>query len=79
MDKPCLKACPVTAFDGTQYRLETCVDYIITPQGENCMTCGCLARRACPIGRVFAYQPAQASFHMKAFRKSRLAARAQSV
>jgi hypothetical protein len=31
------------------------------------MSGGCLARRACPVGREYAYDPAQARFHMQAF------------
>ena len=28
---------------------------------------GCLARRACPVGRDFPYEPAHAAYHMKSF------------
>jgi hypothetical protein len=77
-DKPCLTACPVDAFTGFSYDVERCVDHIISPQGQDCMAGGCLARRACPIGPAFRYQPAQARFHMEAFRRSRLAARAKT-
>lgn len=78
-DKPCLHTCPVAAFDGTGYKVETCVDHIGSPAGSPCMSTGCLARQACPVGTAFAYHPRQAAFHMKAFKKSRLAARGQTV
>ena len=74
--RPCLSACPVTAFNGQAYDVDACVDHIALPRGAECMTAGCLARRACPVGQAFAYEPAQMQFHMKAFRNSRLAARA---
>jgi hypothetical protein len=35
------------------------------------MSRGCLARHACPVGQGFAYAPAQAEFHMRAFRAAR--------
>jgi len=75
-DKPCLTACPVNAFNGSSYDVAACASHLETAAGENCMSGGCLARRACPVGQAFAYEPAQMQFHMKAFRNSRLAARA---
>jgi hypothetical protein len=75
-ERPCLSACPVKAFNGRAYDVDACVDHIASPPGGECMTAGCLARRACPVGKAFAYEPAQMQFHMKAFRNSRLAARA---
>jgi epoxyqueuosine reductase QueG len=66
-DHPCLSACPVNAFSGHEYRVETCVDHISTQAGKECMTAGCIARRACPVGRRFVYGPRQSQFHMRAF------------
>lgn len=74
-DKPCLTACPVGAFTGRSYDVEACVDHVASPEGEPCMSLGCLARRACPVGRDHTYSPAQATFHMLAFRKAQLALR----
>ena len=71
-DKPCLTACPVTAFDGAAYDVPACVEHITGPDTGDCIGRGCRARRACPIGREYIYAPAQAGFHMWAF------ARAQS-
>jgi hypothetical protein len=42
-----------------------------TKEGEDCMTLGCRARRACPVGREFTYVPDQAGFHMRAFLDAR--------
>ena len=66
-DRPCLTACPVMAFDGTAYDVEACRSHIAMPQGAQCMSQGCLARHACPVGQGFAYRQDQARFHMKAF------------
>ena len=68
--KPCLSACPVNAFDGV-YDVPACFAHIATEAGNGCMTRGCLARHACPVGQRFAYAPAQAQFHMRAFLKAR--------
>ncbi|WP_458791762.1 ferredoxin [Yoonia sp. MH D7] len=60
---PCKTACPVDALaDG--YDVATCKTYI----GENtaCVTTGCAARRACPVG-AHRRLPAQSAFHMEAF------------
>lgn len=69
--RPCLSACPVSAFDGKAYDVAACGRHILSPAGEACMTDGCLARRACPIGQGFRYEPEQMRFHMRAFAKAR--------
>ncbi|MBM3519275.1 MAG: hypothetical protein FJX63_00650 [Alphaproteobacteria bacterium] len=71
MGRPCLTACPVSAFDGKNYDVMACARHIGGPSGENCKTGGCLARHACPVGQAFAYGPQQASFHMRAFLAAR--------
>lgn len=73
-DRPCLAACPVGAFDGKGYDVAACAGHLATPEGAPCMTGGCLARRACPVGREFAYGPDQAAFHMAAFLAARRSA-----
>jgi epoxyqueuosine reductase QueG len=77
-DKPCLSACPVGAFTGASYAVETCVDHIAGRDGSQCMSGGCLARRACPVGRGFAYRTDQARFHMDAFLEAQVKRRGQS-
>ena len=78
-DRPCLTACPVSAFahDGGAgrpgYDVGACVGHIQAPEGADCASQGCKARRACPIGRDYQYQPAQAAFHMAAFVRARTA------
>jgi len=66
-DKPCLDACPVDAFSPSGYDVAACRNYLHQTPGNDCMTHSCRARRACPVGREFTYEPAHAAFHMKAF------------
>jgi epoxyqueuosine reductase QueG len=70
-EKPCLTACPVSAFDGTSYDVTACGQFLATETGKSCMTDGCKARLVCPVGQGFAYAPAQMQFHMRAFLKAR--------
>jgi ferredoxin len=71
VEKPCLAACPVSAFDGLRYDVGVCAEHIGRDAGKECMQLGCLARHACPVGQGFAYAPAQAEFHMRAFLAAR--------
>lgn len=66
-DKPCLGACPVTAFGSRGYDVQACLGHVAVPQGEGCRDDGCLARRACPVGTDYTYERAQTRFHMTAF------------
>ena len=65
--KPCLDACPVNAFSGTEYNVTACASHLRSGAGTDCMEGGCLARRACPVGQGFGYAPGQMRFHMTAF------------
>lgn len=67
MEKPCLSACPVDAFDGASFAVDRCRGYLSTKDGKTCLHGGCLARLACPIGRNHVYVPDQQRFHMAAF------------
>jgi epoxyqueuosine reductase QueG len=69
--KPCLSACPVSAFDGSTYDVVACGKHILSEAGDDCMTGGCKARLACPVGTQYRYHPRQAQFHMRAFQKVR--------
>jgi len=66
-DQPCLSTCPVNAFKPDAYDVPSCVDHLASTDGTDCNELGCRARRACPVGREFTYQPAQAAFHTRAF------------
>jgi hypothetical protein len=66
--RPCLATCPVGAFGPGHYDVAACRTHLGRPGGQACMTSGCLARHACPVGRAYAYSQAHAAFHMQAFR-----------
>jgi len=70
----CLKACPVGAFSSAGYDVAACVAHVKSPAGGDCMSLGCRARRACPVGAEHAYGPGQANFLMEAFLRARDAA-----
>lgn len=69
-EKPCLEACPVSAFTPEGYDVAACVAHIESARGLDCMHEGCRARRACPIGAAHRYTPDEAHFHMRAFRSA---------
>lgn len=69
--RPCLSACPVNAFTGSDYDFVACARHLASPAGSECMSLGCLARHACPEGRDYAYEPDQAAFLMKAYLRGR--------
>lgn len=72
-DRPCLSACPVGAFSAAGYDVPACAGHLELPAGADCMSLGCRARRACPVGAAYRYDPAQAEFHMLPFRRNALA------
>ena len=65
-EKPCLTTCPVDAFQPGSFDMLACVDHVESAAGKACAAVGCLARRACPVGRTHAYAPDQGAFHMAA-------------
>ncbi len=70
-DRPCLSTCPVNAFSAAGYDVAACAGHLATPAGEDCMAESCRARRACPVGTAYAYDGAQARFHMERFLAAR--------
>ncbi len=70
--RPCLTACPVDAFTPAGYDVKACRRHLATAAGADCMTAGCLARRACPVAPDLAYDRPQTEFHMRAFLRSDL-------
>jgi hypothetical protein len=76
--RPCLHACPVDAFTPAGYDVAACATHLRSPAGADCMADGCLARRACPVGREHAHGPEQAAFTMCAFLRARAARTRQS-
>ena len=65
-DAPCKSVCPVDAFS-QGYDVAACKSYLNTDAGASCLTKGCQARRACPVGAGRRLD-VQAAFHMEAFR-----------
>ena len=69
-EKPCLMGCPTGAHAQGTFDLSLCMSHILVDAGAPCMTNGCLARSACPVGSGARYAPDQAQFHMVAFRRT---------
>jgi ferredoxin len=72
VEKPCLQACPVRAFSTGSYEVEECMSYLTADEQSACRQGGCAARRACPEGLAYRYEPDHAKFHMEAFIRARL-------
>lgn len=64
--KPCLSACPVSAFAGG-YDAASCHDWLGGAGGADCMNSGCGVRRACPISKGCGRLPEQSAWHMRHF------------
>ncbi len=64
--KPCLQVCPADAFTPDRFEAQRCVEHVAGSQGSACREGGCLARRACPVGRDYTYPPAAQAFHTAA-------------
>lgn len=70
-ERPCLSACPVSAFKGGRYDVARCHNHLDTSAGSDCMVRGCAARRACPASEGSGRLPEQSAFHMRAFHGKR--------
>jgi hypothetical protein len=57
----------VHAFRDGSFDIDACVSHVLGAAGTDCRHDGCLARRACPVGREFRYAAPQTRFHMSAF------------
>ncbi|MGB0928481.1 MAG: ferredoxin [Pikeienuella sp.] len=67
---PCLTACPVGAFGDAGYDAALCRAHLNSGAGGACVSGGCLARRACPVGQEYAQTAEQGAFHLEAFRRA---------
>ena len=65
--KPCLTVCPVDAFKPTRFDVDSCAPHVADDAGAACRERGCMARRACPVGRDHVYPRDAQAFHMRAF------------
>ncbi|GHC65839.1 ferredoxin [Neogemmobacter tilapiae] len=66
---PCLTACPPAALTGQGYDLPRCHGFLDKPEGGECLSGGCLVRRACPVSQAYARMPEHSSYHMRQFHK----------
>tara|TARA_B100001123_G_scaffold69283_1_gene77431 strand:+ start:651 stop:1337 length:687 start_codon:yes stop_codon:yes gene_type:complete len=64
--RPCLSVCPADAFLPDRFDASSCVSHVESNAGKNCLDKGCLARRACPVGKEYRYEVAQQAFHTHA-------------
>lgn len=69
--QPCLRSCPVDAFDGQGYDVDRCARYLLETPHAECHSRGCIARHACPVAPDMRYVPEQGSFHLRAFLDAR--------
>ena len=65
-DKPCLSACPITAFTEQGFDSYSCRAYL-TAQPNACIAHQCQARLACPIGAEYRYLQDVGPFFLKKF------------
>jgi ferredoxin len=66
---PCRHACPPQALTRAGYDLPACHAFLDRPEGQDCMTGGCLVRRACPVSQTYARLPEQSAYHMGQFHR----------
>ncbi|MFO1129001.1 MAG: ferredoxin [Rhodospirillales bacterium] len=66
-DKPCIAACPAAALGAGRYDVGRCVAHVRSAAGRACREEGCIARRACPVGRSHRYPADELAHHMGSF------------
>jgi epoxyqueuosine reductase len=66
---PCLTACPAGALTAAGYDVPACHAFLDQPDGAECLSGGCLVRRACPVSQSYARLPEQSAYHMGQFHK----------
>ncbi|MFD2172739.1 ferredoxin [Rhodobacter lacus] len=66
---PCRTACPVAALGPEGYNTAACHAFLNTAEGANCLSGGCLARRACPLSKSYGRLAEQSAWHMRQFHK----------
>lgn len=66
--RPCLSACPAGALGASGYDVPSCHVWLDS-NGAECLSGGCLVRRACPVSRTYARMPEQSAYHMGQFHR----------
>ena len=68
VDQPCMTACPVNALSAARgYDVDACHGFLDSQAGQDCLSQGCKARRACPVSQRFERHPDQSALHMRSF------------
>jgi hypothetical protein len=67
IERPCLKSCPVDAYDASGFDHAACLAHVRGRVGGPCRDGGCLDRNACPYGTSYRYSANEQAFHMAAF------------
>jgi hypothetical protein len=68
-EKPCCRRARSGAFGMGAYDVPVCATRLAAPEAT-CLSLGCHARNACPVGPDWRYGGAQVAFHMAAFQAS---------
>lgn len=68
-DQPCRTACPAAALSPTGYDVPACHRFLDQPAGEDCLSSGCAARRACPVSLAYGRLPIHSAYHMGHFHR----------
>jgi hypothetical protein len=67
--QPCKPACPVNALSANGYDVAACHAFLDSTDGQDCLSRGCQARRACPASQSHARLAVQSAYHMSRFHK----------
>ncbi|MDI3336380.1 ferredoxin [Defluviimonas aestuarii] len=68
-DRPCEVACPAGALTTEGYDVPSCHAFLDATAGRDCLSSGCLVRRACPLSQAYGRLPEQSAYHMRLFHK----------
>ena len=68
-DRPCLTACPSGALGKEGYDVPACHAYLDKVPDGDCISSGCVTRRACPVSQGYGRLPEQSAYHMRLFHK----------
>lgn len=69
ISQPCRTACPATALTPSGYDVGACRSFLDQPEGEDCISSGCIARRACPLSQAYGRLPIHSAYHMRQFHR----------
>lgn len=67
--RPCLTACPASALGAAGYDVAACHAHLDRPEGKDCLSAGCVTRRACPASIGYGRLGQQSAWHMRQFHK----------